>query len=215
MARKTKEEAERTYHALLDAATDLFMQKGIAKTTLNDIATAAGMTRGAVYWHFDNKDSVIMALWQRNAATLHQTFRSAFENLDGDDPVHQFRKTLMDLVAGVVHEPQLGAAIRIVMHSVEITDEQTELQRFLLQKRDELHQSIESAFAILRWERLLKVNATTEQLTHALMSYLHGLLHNHLKPGKRILDLEQDGEVLLNLFLDSVLKDHAEIDVLP
>lgn len=50
--RKTKEEAGVTREKLLDAALKVFSKKGYATTTLDDIAKEAGVTRGAIYWHF-------------------------------------------------------------------------------------------------------------------------------------------------------------------
>jgi TetR/AcrR family transcriptional regulator, acrAB operon repressor len=50
--RKTKEEAGVTREKLLDAALRVFSKKGYAFTTLDDIAKEAGVTRGAIYWHF-------------------------------------------------------------------------------------------------------------------------------------------------------------------
>lgn len=50
--RKTKEEAEVTKEKLLGAALQVFSKKGYAATTLDDIAKEAGVTRGAIYWHF-------------------------------------------------------------------------------------------------------------------------------------------------------------------
>ena len=207
MVRKTKEEAERTYHALLDAAAALFLQKGIAKTTLNDIAKAAGMTRGAVYWHFDNKDKVIIALWERNAAVMHQQFCQRFRQLATDDAPTEFRNTLLDMIQRIDSDTELSQAIRIVLHSVEFTDEQTDLQRYLHRQRDDLHLSIEQALVTLQQQDALQSGNSPEQLAHALMSYLHGLIHNHLKPGERILDLQQDGTALLDLFLRAILKE--------
>ena len=52
MARRTKQDAQATREALLDAAEHVFEQRGVARTSLNHIAEAAGLTRGAVYWHF-------------------------------------------------------------------------------------------------------------------------------------------------------------------
>jgi AcrR family transcriptional regulator len=92
MARKSKEESEHTYNTLLDAATELFIRQGVmAKTTLNEIASAAGMTRGAVYWHFDNKDAVIKALWERNAKEVNLRFLDALAHLEPDNPASHFR----------------------------------------------------------------------------------------------------------------------------
>ncbi len=62
MARKTKEEAQATRESVLIAALDLFSEKGFSRTTFSDIAKRIGMTRGAVYWHFDNKSALLAAL---------------------------------------------------------------------------------------------------------------------------------------------------------
>lgn len=62
MARKTKEDAQVTRESVLIAALDLFSEKGYSRTTFSDIAKRIGMTRGAVYWHFDNKPALLAAL---------------------------------------------------------------------------------------------------------------------------------------------------------
>src|ERR1700712_1304134 len=55
MVRRTKEEAAETRNSILDAAERVFFEKGVSRTTLADIALEAGVTRGAIYWHFANK----------------------------------------------------------------------------------------------------------------------------------------------------------------
>ncbi|ABB39334.1 transcriptional regulator, TetR family [Oleidesulfovibrio alaskensis G20] len=65
MARKTKEEAEKTRQLLLDCALTVFLRKGYSATTLNDIAEEANLTRGAVYWHFKNKVDVFSAVMDK------------------------------------------------------------------------------------------------------------------------------------------------------
>lgn len=62
MARKTREEAEATREAILLAALDLFSERGYSRATFSAIASRIGMTRGAVYWHFDNKTVLLAAL---------------------------------------------------------------------------------------------------------------------------------------------------------
>ena len=65
MVRKTKEDAELTRHLLLDTAEKVFWENGVAATSLADIASAAGLTRGAIYWHFNNKLDIFNALCDR------------------------------------------------------------------------------------------------------------------------------------------------------
>ncbi|MCF7521595.1 TetR family transcriptional regulator [Neisseria sp. ZJ106] len=63
--RKTKIEAQKTREHLMLAALETFYDKGIARTSLNEIAQTAGVTRGALYWHFKNKEDLFDALFQR------------------------------------------------------------------------------------------------------------------------------------------------------
>lgn len=205
MARKTKEEAERTYHALLDSATILFMRQGVAQTTLNDIALAAGRTRGAVYWHFDNKDAVIQALWERNTEILHETFTDELKHLDPDNPAGHFRRVIKNLLSSVVEQPEIGQVIRIVMHSVEFTEQKTDLQKFLNTKHQVIHEAMEQALETLQGAGALSSGLPPKLLAQSTLCYLLGLIHAYLEPGQARLDLKQDGDQMLELFLDSFL----------
>ncbi|MBP3687233.1 MAG: TetR family transcriptional regulator [Alphaproteobacteria bacterium] len=62
MARKCKEDAEKTRLAVLESALDVFSDKGYAKATFDEIAARAGFTKGAVYWYFRNKADLVAAL---------------------------------------------------------------------------------------------------------------------------------------------------------
>ena len=63
MARKTKEEALKTREGIIEASIELFLKRGVSRTSLSDIAKRAGVTRGAIYWHFNNKEDLLGALW--------------------------------------------------------------------------------------------------------------------------------------------------------
>lgn len=65
MVRKTKQEALETREGILNAAVNVFYEKGVSSTSLEEIAEAAGVTRGAVYWHFKNKADIFSALHNR------------------------------------------------------------------------------------------------------------------------------------------------------
>lgn len=64
MVRRTREDAQRTKETILNVAKELFCRNGYDRTNLCDIATEAGVTRGAVYWHFTNKDTLFIELWK-------------------------------------------------------------------------------------------------------------------------------------------------------
>lgn len=65
MARRTKELSDKTRQAILDAAFEIFARKGFTRTCLQDVALAAGVTRGAIYWHFRDKVDLFMALSEK------------------------------------------------------------------------------------------------------------------------------------------------------
>ncbi len=62
MPRKTKAEAEKTRAAILKAAERKFFENGVVSTSLQEIAKEAGVTRGAVYWHFRDKSELLKTL---------------------------------------------------------------------------------------------------------------------------------------------------------
>ncbi|EKA1352080.1 TetR family transcriptional regulator, partial [Salmonella enterica] len=63
MAKKTKADALKTRQHLIETAIAQFALRGVANTTLNDIADAADVTRGAIYWHFENKTQLFNEVW--------------------------------------------------------------------------------------------------------------------------------------------------------
>ncbi|MCB5189780.1 TetR family transcriptional regulator [Methylobacillus arboreus] len=68
MARKTKEDSLRTRSSILDAAERVILERGISYATMADIADAAGVSRGAVYGHFENKIELAIAMCERAIA---------------------------------------------------------------------------------------------------------------------------------------------------
>lgn len=77
MARKTKVEAEATRASILEAAEHVFMAKGVARASLEQVARAAGVTRGAIYWHFRNKQDILDAMLERVRAPLWEMIADA------------------------------------------------------------------------------------------------------------------------------------------
>ncbi|MFP4430138.1 MAG: TetR family transcriptional regulator [Spirochaetota bacterium] len=63
--KRTKEEAEETKERIVKAAVRVFAEQGFSGAKLSDIASEAGVTRGAIYWHFKNKEALIEELLQR------------------------------------------------------------------------------------------------------------------------------------------------------
>ena len=89
MPRGTTKRRPITVTALLDAAMELFAQQGLGATSIPDICARAGLTKGAFYSNFTNKDALFLALLHRSWARRQQWIRRAMASgdpLQGDDP---------------------------------------------------------------------------------------------------------------------------------
>jgi TetR/AcrR family acrAB operon transcriptional repressor len=78
--RRIDEIGEESRRRILDAAEELFAEKGFEKTSFVDIAARCGISRGSIPWHFKNKDGLLLAVVDR----AHQRYlaREQF----GDNP---------------------------------------------------------------------------------------------------------------------------------
>ena len=97
--RRTKAEAEQTRNDILKAALILFDEQGYAQTTLSTIARKAKVTRGAIYWHFENKEEILAALAQAQFDELNRQNAAAIAAPDtwkslGDNIVAYFHEMI-------------------------------------------------------------------------------------------------------------------------
>jgi len=105
MARKTKEEAQKTRQQLIEAAITQFSTRGVASTTLTDIADAAGLTRGAVYWHFTSKTELFNAIWDQQLP-LSDLIDERLTLDARDDPLLILRERFIVALQYIAHEPR-------------------------------------------------------------------------------------------------------------
>lgn len=122
MVRKTKAEAETTRVELLDAAERLFVTQGVSHTSLQDIAAAAGVTRGAVYWHFKDKSDLFNAMVDRVVLPL-EAADTLFDIDDGSPVLPRLRERTLELFRQIATEPTMQRVLEIVLHKVEAVGE--------------------------------------------------------------------------------------------
>lgn len=70
MARKTKAEAALTREKIIRSARVVFNRRGVSTTSLEEVASEAEVTRGAVYWHFKNKADLFRAVRSQTGRLL-------------------------------------------------------------------------------------------------------------------------------------------------
>ena len=127
MVRRTKEEALETRSKILEAAEQAFYERGVARTTLADIATLAGVTRGAIYWHFSNKAELVEAMLDSLNEPLDEMARAS-ESENEVDPLGCMRQLLIHLFRQVAIDPKTRRINEILFHKCEFTDEMCDLR---------------------------------------------------------------------------------------
>ncbi|MFF3432049.1 TetR family transcriptional regulator [Streptomyces sp. NPDC002602] len=106
-----QERSERTRRRLLFAGAEMFHRNGYANATLGEIAGAAGVTKGALYFHFASKDELADAVQQWGCGLLHEAVRGLREA--GDSPLQALIGTTHWLARTLHEAPAIPASFRI------------------------------------------------------------------------------------------------------
>lgn len=179
MARRSKEDALATRNALLDAAEHVFLAQGVAGTSLNDIAVAAGTTRGAIYWHFRDKADLFNAMMDRVAMPMQQAL-SLVDGASDEDPLPCLKKAMRAAMRQTVEDPQTRRVFEVATHMVEYVDSLCAVRERHLEIR---------ALWLERFRQVLQRSARVRGVhlsvpagvaAHGLHALLDGLLQNWL-----------------------------------
>ncbi|EOL8944937.1 acrEF/envCD operon transcriptional regulator [Cronobacter dublinensis] len=121
MARRTKQEALKTRQQLIDAAIFTFAERGVAHTTLADIARAAEVTRGAVYWHFTSKAELFNEIWQQQLP-VRDIIRAQIPAQVWRDPLLLLRETFIAALQYIASTPRQRALLQILYRKCEFDE---------------------------------------------------------------------------------------------
>ncbi|MBC3884539.1 TetR family transcriptional regulator [Undibacterium griseum] len=198
MVRKTKEEAQETYTALLNAAEQVFSAKGVTNTTLNDVAQAAGMTRGAIYWHFKDKNALFQAMCDRAFLPM-EGLLNEIAGTPQTDPITALRELNLHFLQLVSGDQQQRRVFDIIFHRCE---KNLDLPFFETEqeKRTECLSKVESI--IQHAVRIGQLHPDTDswiamQANHA---FLVGIVHEWLEDPSAY-SLADHAEDMIDMFL--------------
>jgi AcrR family transcriptional regulator len=119
IARPRTKPAEVRREELMDAAERLFLEKGVADTSVDEIVTAADVAKGTFYVHFASKDHLMAALQQRFVTSFADLIQAAMDR----KPVQDWRGRLRSWVtAGVNGYLDRVALHDVVFHEIQVSD---------------------------------------------------------------------------------------------
>ncbi|NWL78056.1 TetR family transcriptional regulator [Pseudomonas taiwanensis] len=179
MARRTKEEAEETRVQILDATERVFHEKGVSRASLAEIAAAAGVSRGAIYWHFENKSDLFQAMLERIHMPLEQLARAS-ESEDEPDPLGRMHQLLVRLLKRVELDPQSRRIHEILRFKVEYTEELGDLRQQIQDLSAECDERIAKALRNAVSRGQLPRDLDCRRAAVSVHAYMEGIQTNWL-----------------------------------
>ena len=177
MARRTKEAAQATRSHILDTAERVFEQHGVSGTSLHEIAKAAGLTRGAIYWHFKDKADLFNAMMERVTLPLEET-----DELGGfkrrDITLAQVRNGLVAVLRKMTTDSQLRRVFEIATHKVEYVGEMDAVRERHLAMRNDCLTDVERALRSAARAGELLPGLSARSAAIGMIALFDGLLQN-------------------------------------
>ncbi|MEO1956744.1 MAG: TetR family transcriptional regulator [Methylophilaceae bacterium] len=182
MVRKTKEDAEMTRQRIIEAARELFSQNGVSKTSLEKIAKHAGVTRGAIYWHFENKTALFHAMRE-------QVFLPFIDRIDDTllatesekNPLTRIENFLLATIRTLNEDQATRQTYEILMTKCEYVDELATVLQQTLNNCSDIAEKIEQVYQDAHRQHLTNPNHSPADLAMDTHLFFGGLLHMWVK----------------------------------
>ena len=206
MVRKTKEEAAATRKALLDAALIVFSQKGYAGARLEDVAEHAGVSRGAIYWHFHSKAELYNTLVEETSAQTEEVIRRGIT--ESTSVLDANRRIMIGLLVLIEEDDTYRAVQELVLFKTEITPE---LEEGIKIKAKALRATEARIAAAM--QRGIDAGAIRADLdpvicARAALTYFNGIIFTWLID-QQAFSLRKDAPALVNIFIGGIATHSA------
>ncbi len=205
--RRTKAEAMETRCAILDAAEAMFFENGVSRTTLAMIASAAQVTRGAIYFHFANKNALFEAMLKRGRLP-QECFVQLDDLIQADDPLDRIRSNAVEALDFISTNTRTQKILAIMLLRCEYVAEMEEMLVRLREADDEMLSVIRLAFEDAARRGLMSDEWTAEAAITTLQCAMSGLITQWLRSGFGF-DLVTVGRRMLESLFESFRRSDA------
>ena len=202
MARRTKQEAQETRNRILDTAEHVFHERGVSRTSLAEIAVAAGLTRGAIYWHFRNQADLFDAMMSRDTLPMEEMAHRAGAAVHAD-PLGFVRDCALNVLHRTANDPQCRRVFEIMCHKCEYIDEMTQLKARHIECRAECLAEMERGFANAIIKRQVSPDCDPRRAALGLSALVDGLITDWLLDPS-FHSLARDAEPIVDMFLSGL-----------
>jgi TetR/AcrR family transcriptional regulator, acrAB operon repressor len=198
LARKTKEEALATRNRIVDAAETVFHEKGVAHASLEEIAAAAGVTRGAIYWHFKDKAELFDAMMQRVMLPVEDLGERA-DACGAGDPLMALRNCAVGVLMRTARDSAVQRVFDIAYHKCEYVGDAAGVRDRHIASQAECLRTIEAGFRECVKSGRLPASVNPRVAAVGAMSLVSGLIANWVLDPKSF-SLRNHAETLVDTY---------------
>ena len=199
--RKTKEDSEKTRQDIIDAGIAIFSENWYASVKMSDIAKKAGITRGAIYWHFKNKMILFIEIHKLVAEEVTAIISKSFT--EGEETIQEkLFSALKNIILKFYNDKRLRTMSKVLNINQSVFDKKefkgwhTKYQK---EKRLFFSELFNKSIGINIGEFICEKKFFVEFLSIA--AYLHGLI-SILEESISMKKLDNDDiSKLINIFL--------------
>jgi TetR/AcrR family transcriptional regulator, acrAB operon repressor len=210
--RRTKKEAAATRRRIMAAALREFHRRGIARTTLAHVARAAGVSRGAIYWHFAGKQALFRAIRESVSLPLLDRSDLTLLRVQEGDPLARIAAFLHELYRGFVEERATRIAYDIMSFKCEYVGDLAVERHALAVNSERMRTALESAYAQARARGLLRAGIAPRIAALETIAFMSGLMRLCLLDTGRI-GMRADAATVIDAHLDGRRAPAAPVGV--
>ncbi|MCL2790479.1 MAG: TetR family transcriptional regulator [Desulfobulbus sp.] len=200
MVRKTKQKAQETRNGILDAAVRIFAVKGVARASLDDIAREAGVTRGAIYWHFANKADLLNTLWDQ-VQQCYAPLAQASEAPDELDPLGKMKDLYLAFFSGLVEDQRMQQLFLLLFDDSDRSKETRAIRLRHAQIRLERLQGLQATLDNAKKKGQLPPELDVRLGAISVLIFIYGLIASWIMTPD-LFDIQRDG----GQFIDAMIQ---------
>jgi TetR/AcrR family transcriptional regulator, acrAB operon repressor len=202
MVRKTKLETEQTRRQIIAAARRVFAERGVSRTTLAQIAAEAGVTRGAIYWHFANKPALFFAMLEQVSLPLIDRMDELLPADDQGDPLQSIRSHMYEVLTLIEKDETARTTFEIITLKCEYVDEFASVDTQVIKTGCDFMQKLKRAYTNAKKNGYLRQDSKPELLALESYTFMKGLIHLWLS--------DPDGTIIRNK-ARTLIKSHIAL----
>ncbi|MCX2695734.1 TetR family transcriptional regulator [Ochrobactrum chromiisoli] len=203
--RRTKAEAAETREAILAAAEHVFLERGLTQSTLSQIASQAGVTRGAIYFHFHDKLDIFQAIINRTCFP-HEEIMIQAAACDHPNPMHVLEQSILTALELFATNEQQQNVFTIIHQRCEYVGEIAPVVDRLKEARATMLSLFTGLLDISERRGELSKEWTSISAAQILLAVLSGLLNEWMR-SERSFDLVQSGGKTIKTMIRSMRID--------